>query len=180
MTESSLDIEMPTLLGSGAEFISLHNDSNYLTEEIVAINNLQEGNTLVGYIFGGIESTQENIFFINDGTQSNASSLAFKVFINKTTLSTDEVKLTINNIYNLKIYPNPSKGVFSIEVFIPNTEKSVVEVYDILGAKVKSIKIERAIGLKKIPLDLSKMASGEYILVVNNNSVIINEKIIKL
>ena len=180
MTESSLDIEMPTLLGSGAEFISLHNDSNYLTEEIVAINNLQEGNTLVGYIFGGIESTQENIFFINDGTQSSASSLAFKVFINKTTLSTDEVKLTINNIYNLKIYPNPSKGIFSIEVFIPNTEKSVVEVYDILGAKVKSIKIERTIGLKEIPLDLSKMASGEYILVVNNNSIIIEKKIIKL
>uniref|UniRef100_UPI0025FEF03B hypothetical protein n=1 Tax=Winogradskyella sp. TaxID=1883156 RepID=UPI0025FEF03B len=70
MTESSLNIEMPTLLGSGAEFIPLDNNSNYLSDQIIDINNLQDGVTLVGYIFGGIESTQENIFFINNGTQS--------------------------------------------------------------------------------------------------------------
>lgn len=180
MSESSLGIEMPTLLGSGAEFIPIHNDSNYLTEEIVDINNLQEGKTLVGYIFGGIESTEENIFFTNDGTQSSASSLAFKVFINKTTLSADEVKLTTNNIYNLKIYPNPSKDIFSIDVFIPNTEESFLEVFNVLGVKVASIKIKKSIGLKTILLDISKMASGEYILIFKNNANIIEKKIIKL
>ena len=180
MIESSLGIEMPTLLGSGAEFIPLHNNSNYLSEEIVDINNLQIGKTLVGYIFGGIESTEENIFFINNGTQSSASSLAFKVFINKITLSADEVELTTSNIYNLKIYPNPSKDNFSIDVFIPNTEESVLEVFNILGVKVESIKIDTSIGLKTIFLDISKMASGEYILVFKNNSNIIEKKIIKL
>ncbi|ARV15546.1 T9SS type A sorting domain-containing protein [Polaribacter sp. SA4-12] len=180
MVESSLGIEMPTLLGTGAEFIPLQNNSNYLTEEIVDINNLQEGKTLVGYIFGGIESTQENIFFINDGTQSSASSLAFKVFINKTTLNVGEVKLTTSNIYNLKIYPNPSKDIFSIDVFIPNTEESVLEVFNVLGVKVESIKIEKSIGLKTILLDLSKVASGEYVLIFKNNSNIIEKKIIKL
>ena len=180
MIESSLDIEMPTLLGSGAEFIPINKNSNYLSDEIVDINNLQIGKTLVGYIFGGIESTQENIFFINDGTQSSASSLAFKVFIDKTTLSTDEVELTTSNIYNLKIYPNPSKDIFSVDVFIPNTEESVLEVFNILGVKVESIKIDKSIGLKTILLDISKMASGEYILIFKNNSNIIEKKIIKL
>jgi hypothetical protein len=180
MVESSLGIEMPTLLGSGAEFIPINKNSNYLTDEIVAINNLQEGKTLVGYIFGGIESSQENIFFTNDGSQSNASSLAFKVFINKTTLSTKEVELTSSNIYNLKIYPNPSKDIFSIDVFIPNTGESVLEVFNILGVKVESIKIEKSIGLKTILLDVSKMASGEYILIFKNNSNFIEKRIIKL
>jgi len=180
MTESSLGIEMPTLLGSGSEFIPLHNNLNYLTSEIIDINNLQDGVTLVGYIFGGIESTQENIFFINDGTQSSASNLAFKVFINKSTLSIDEVDLNPNNIYNLKIYPNPSTGIFSIEVFIPNTQQNTLEVYNLLGKKVKLIAIEKSIGLKEITLDLASMASGEYILVFKNKQHKIEKKIIKL
>nr|WP_321230116.1 T9SS type A sorting domain-containing protein [uncultured Psychroserpens sp.] len=179
MVESSLNIEMPTFLGSGAEFIPLNNNSNYLTNEIVDINNLQEGVTQVGYIFGGIESTQENIFFINNGTQSSASNLAFKVFINKSTLSVNEVELSPNNIYNLKVFPNPSQGVFLIEIFIPNTEKNSLEIFDLLGKKVKSVSIDKSIGLKTISLDLTKMASGEYMLVFKNNANLIERKIIK-
>ncbi len=180
MLESSLGIEMPTFLGSGAEFIPLNNNSNYLNDEIVAINNLQEGNTLVGYIFGGIESTQENIFFINNGTQSSASNLAFKVFIHKSSLSVDEVALNPKNIYNLKVYPNPSNGVFSVEVFLPNTEKSKIEVYAVSGKKIKTLSLENSIGLKKIALDLSKEASGEYILIFKNSANVIEKKLLKI
>ncbi|TXE16756.1 T9SS type A sorting domain-containing protein [Psychroserpens burtonensis] len=180
MVESSLGIEMPTFLGTGAEFIQLNNNLNYLTNEIVDLNNLEEGITLVGYIFGGIESTQENIFFTNDGTQSSASNLAFKVFINKSSLSVDEVILNPNNIYNLKVYPNPSSGVFSVEVFIPNTKISTLEVYDFLGKKVKSIVIEKSTGLKTVPLDLSKMSTGEYLLLFKNNLNIIERKLLKV
>jgi len=180
MIESSLDIEMPTFLGTGAEFIPLDSGADYLTNNILNINNLQEGVTLVGYIFGGIESAQENIFFINNGSQSSASNLAFKVFINKSTLSVNGVELTQKNIYNLKIFPNPSSAIFSIEVFIPNTEKSILEVYDISGKKVKSILLEKSIGLKIISLDLANVTSGEYILVIKNGQNIIENKIIKL
>lgn len=180
MSESFFDIKMPTFLGSGAEFMPLNGNSNYLTNEIVDINNLPEGVTQVGYIFGGIESTQENIFFINDGTQSSASNQAFKVFINKTRLSVDEVVLTPNNIYNLKVYPNPSNGIFSIDVFIPNTDKSTLVVFDFLGKKVKEEDVENTIGLQTIPVDLTKMASGEYIILFKNKTNVIENKIIRL
>ncbi|AUC81428.1 T9SS type A sorting domain-containing protein [Lacinutrix sp. Bg11-31] len=180
MSESSLGIEMPTLLGTGAEFIPLNNSSNYLTNEILDINNLQEGITLVGYIFGGIESTQENIFFINDGTQSSASNLAFKVFINKTSLSVDEVTLNPSNIYNLKVYPNPSNGIFYVDVFIPNIEKSTLDLYDMLGKKIKSIILTKSIGLQTSQIDLSKVASGDYLLIFKNNTNIIEKKVLKL
>ena len=180
MIESGLDIEMPTLLGSGAEFIPVDENSNYFSNEIVDLNNLLEGNTLIGYIFGGIESTQENIFFINDGTQSSTSNLAFKVFINKSSLSVDEVILESDNIYSVEVYPNPSKDVFSVEFFIPNTNKHVLEVYDLLGKQIKSIEINKPIGRHTIPLDLSSVSSGEYILQIKNNSYISKKKIIKL
>lgn len=179
MTESILDIKMPSLLGSGAEFIPIHNSTLYLNDEIVNLNNVSNGTTLIGYIFGGIESTQENIFFINNGTQSSASNLAFKVFINKSSLSVDEISLNEKNIYNLKVYPNPSSALFSVEVFIPNTEKSTIEIFDILGRSVKKIAIEKSIEKKTIMVDLSKVASGEYQLVFKNSNKIVEKKLIK-
>ncbi|NRD22615.1 T9SS type A sorting domain-containing protein [Winogradskyella litoriviva] len=180
MVESSLDIEMPTFLGSGAEFIPLESSTNFSENGILDINSLPNGITQVGYIFGGIESTQENIFFINNGTQSSASNLAFKVFINKTTLGIDEVELNEDTIYNLKIFPNPSKNPFTIEVFIPNTEKSTINVYDLSGKIVKSMVLELSIGIKTISLDLKDVASGEYILIFENGRKSIEKRIIKL
>ena len=55
----------------------------YLENDILNFKNLKKGNNLVGYIYGGIESTKENIFFNNNGSQSKASSKVFKVYIYK-------------------------------------------------------------------------------------------------
>jgi hypothetical protein len=49
-----------------------------------------------------------------------------------------------------------------------------------LGKNIKSITLEKSIGLKTIPLDLAKMASGEYILVFKNNAVVIEKRLIKM
>ncbi|MCB0514712.1 MAG: hypothetical protein R2798_04315 [Chitinophagales bacterium] len=83
MEEVKLNIEMPTLVGSGAEFLPLKNEN--FADEMVLLNELPQYKTLIGYIYGGIESSQANIFFINDGTQSLASNTIFKVFIDKST-----------------------------------------------------------------------------------------------
>lgn len=81
--EKDLGIKMPAFLGSGSEFIPLSDKSIYLENEILNLTVLKQEKTLIGYIYGGIESSQENIFFRNNGTQSSASNLAFKVFITK-------------------------------------------------------------------------------------------------
>ena len=179
IVEAKMDIEMPTLLGSGAEFIPLEKDSNYLANEIVDLNALHEGSTLIGYIFGGIESTLDNIFFINDGTQSSASNLAFKVFINKTTLGVNEVALESDNIYNIEVFPNPAKDIISVEFFIPNTNKHVLEVHDLFGRLIISQEINKSIGRHTIGLNLSNLSSAEYILSVRNGNYISKKKVIK-
>lgn len=83
MIEKDLGIKMPAFLGSGAEFITASNDTIYLENEIVDLNALTKGKTLIGYIYGGIESSSENIFFRNNGTQSIASNQIFKVYLTK-------------------------------------------------------------------------------------------------
>jgi len=178
MLESILGIKMPTLVGSGAEFIPIHNSSFYMDDEILDVNKLPNETTLIRYIFGGIESTQENIFFINNGTQSSASNLIFKVFINKTALTVNEVSLNSSNIYQLKVYPNPFDKVFTIEVYVPNIEKSSIEIVDILGRNVHKSVLEKSIGQQKIEVNLSKYSAGEYILLFKNGEKVVQKKII--
>ena len=83
MTEKELNVKMPALLGSGAEFIPISNNKMFLESDMLDIANLKKGRTLVGYIYGGIESSKKNIFFSNNGAKSKASSGAFRVFITK-------------------------------------------------------------------------------------------------
>ena len=83
MVEKDLGVKMPAFLGSGAEFIPVENKNMYLENGIVNFNELKKGNNFVGYIYGGIESTKENIFFNNNGSQSKASNKIFKVYIYK-------------------------------------------------------------------------------------------------
>ncbi|MBK8657914.1 MAG: hypothetical protein IPN22_03315 [Bacteroidetes bacterium] len=111
MTESKLNIEMPALLGSGAELI-LTDELPLHKNEVVKMNELSSDTTLIGYIYGGIASTAPNIFTSNTGTQSSASANLYKVYmIQQGTPS----GIQINNadVLALKVFPNPTKMVLS-------------------------------------------------------------------
>jgi hypothetical protein len=82
MKEYKLPIEMPALLGAGAEFMPLENLALY-ANGVIKLDELPKGTTLIGYIFGGISSTAPNVFWTNNGTQSSAAKSIFKVSIVK-------------------------------------------------------------------------------------------------
>jgi hypothetical protein len=76
--ERKLDASMPDLLGAGAEF--LIDPSLPTTEHGVILLHLIASDTIrLGTIVGGIRSTRPNIFWINDGTQSDAHSTLYDV-----------------------------------------------------------------------------------------------------
>lgn len=178
MAESKLDIEMPTLLGSGAEFIPLDNNEFFTVEGILKINELSDGDTLIGYIYGGIESTQENIFFINNGTQSSASNQIFKVFINKNLLGAEEITIGESDIYKTKLFPNPMQNNITLNLYIPSTDEHIIEINDLLGRTIKSIKVNQPIGMHSVIIDLTNVTSGEYILSIKSNHNYYSNKII--
>ncbi len=82
MAEYKLPIELPSLLGAGSEFICCENLPVF-DNKVIKLDDLTSDSTLVGYIYGGINSTEINIFWTNDGSQSTASSNIFRVFIVK-------------------------------------------------------------------------------------------------
>ena len=82
MTEYKLPIELPSFLGAGSEFIQVSNLPKY-ENEVIKLDDIQRDSTLIGYLFGGIKSTESEIFWSNDGTQSTANNVLFKVYLIK-------------------------------------------------------------------------------------------------
>lgn len=70
--------DLPGFIGSGAElFVNL--SLPHYTNEVIQLNNISQDTILAGYLVGGIESSAANIFTINTGTQSNASSAVYTI-----------------------------------------------------------------------------------------------------
>jgi hypothetical protein len=71
---------MPTLLGSSAEFINRPNLPQVFNN-IIDLDQLVGDTVVAGHIVGGIESSAANIFFINTGVQSDATTRTFRVLL---------------------------------------------------------------------------------------------------
>ncbi len=133
MAEYKLPIEMPALLGAGAEFIPIENVPHY-KNEVIKLDELTTDTTLVGYIFGGIMSNAPNIFNINTGAESSASSQIFKVFVIKNAVTVIP-QLNSQSIGTLKmqVFPNPNKGVFTVNFNMAKMAEVKVSLYNMEG-----------------------------------------------
>lgn len=171
MEETVLPQELPTFLGTGAEFILAPNIPTY-DNGVIRLDDLPNSDSLlIGYIYGGIRSEAANIFFINDGTQSIATSGIFAVYLlgeitNPVRSSPSQGRLP------LRLFPNPVKNTFTLEFDLPRSFATLnLEVIDAAGRKVSNIQLtDRAVGPQQFtwtaPQDLTP---GSYMLSLSSN-----------
>ena len=82
VVESYLPIQMPGYLGAAAEFIFVEGAKLY-KEGIADMSVLQNDEVFIGYIVGGINSRDKNIFWSNTGKESKANNTILKVYIKR-------------------------------------------------------------------------------------------------
>ena len=75
----------------------------------------------------------------------------------------------------IKVYPNPSTGVFSIQSDLLKEKDSKLEVFDMIGNIVYSESAQSSNG--KVFIDLSNMSKGIYIINLFSNKGIASDKI---
>ncbi len=155
MAEYKLPVEMPALLGASSEFIPVETLERY-GNDVLKLDSLPVGRTLVGYIYGGIASTAANIFFINSGTQSSANSQIFKVFINKT-VSTDALNGHSLDAMNMRVFPNPSLGESVVNFSLSSPELVKLRVSDVHGKVLYTAEQQFSEGDQAWPLDFGAM-----------------------
>lgn len=138
LTEFKLPVDMPAYLGAGAEFIQAESLPVY-ANHVIQLDSLVNDTTLAGYIYGGISSTAPNIFFTNNGSQSNASSQIFKVYIIRNTPSgTDQLNTQSSGALLMEIYPNPAAGNFNVKFSLDKPQHVAINLYSVDGRLIDS------------------------------------------
>lgn len=136
MTEHKLAVEMPGLLGASSEFIP-NTELEHYENEVLKLNSFSGDSVFAAYIYGGINSSAENIFFNNDGTQSSASNKIFKVYF----IRNDDVgisRLNTQSVGTLKmqIYPNPAKDDLKIKYNLFQSSDVIISIFDLNGRMI--------------------------------------------
>lgn len=158
--------DMPGLLGSGAEFIPLEDSSFYDSMDILQLDSLPPTKTLVGYLAGGIESTQPNIFFVNNGTQSDATTRLFKVFISRNAMGMHEA-VDGDMFFHTSLYPNPAAQEISLEVNCPHPTALSIDLLNLKGAVLRSLFKGNTDQFSQ-EIDISTLAAGTYFIRIAN------------
>lgn len=135
LSEHKFSTEMPGFLGTGAEFLINENISTY-HNGVIKLNQITGDSAFVGFIYGGINSTSKNIFWVNNGSQSSASSILYKVILVKNQNTSSVLNNQSTNKLQLQIYPNPNMGTVHIIFNLTKVEDVLVEVFDVNGKQV--------------------------------------------
>lgn len=105
----------------------------------------------------------DNIAF-DDGNDDGWCEIKFVSLVKETTTG-----IGSNEVQNLDIYPNPSRGMLYLN---SDLEVSKVEVYTILGSQVKSVT-----GHRIEQINLEDMQTGLYIISITTENGITNKKV---
>ena len=111
-----------------------------------------------------------------DGSGGGAEG-PFTILLQGNGLAVDDVS-GAPSVQQLKVYPNPSQGVFNAEITLTGMQKIKIDVTDLSGAIVQS-KTTTATNLQySEKIDLSSYPKGVYILKVSTNEGTFNQKLI--
>lgn len=168
MAEYKLPVEMPGLLGAGAEFIALEGLPDY-ANGVIKLDELVGDTVLIGHIYGGIHSSAPNIFWVNDGTQSDAYSNLLEVYlIPQTVSSTHQLNASSTNSLALQVFPNPVNDVLNVVFTLKTPAETELVLSDLTGKTILSKTLGSQMlkaGENHIQLDLQPVsASGTYVL----------------
>lgn len=99
----------------------------------------------------------------NDGNNSHDLDAAINQALGATVVTEDE-----NIIENLNVFPNPVKSSASITYRLNQPTEVSIEIYNVLGEKVKTIPVEKKTTAKHIaPIDFETFNNGIYFIKLN-------------
>ena len=161
LAEYKLPIEMPAFLGAGSEFIYRDNLPVY-TNGVIKMDELSADSTVLGYIYGGINSSAKNIFWINDGSQSIASANIYKVTLYKNSLTgIDRLNNQSVGTINLMVYPNPNTGIFTAQYHLIKPTDVKITLSNVNGKIIdEQILINQQIGAQVFERKIKHLENG--------------------
>jgi len=180
MKEVALSAQMPDYLGASSEFITADVVKYGTEDHIINFDSIGDEYTSVGYIFGGIRSSADNIFFINTGSESTANPVLYEVKVKKG-ISGINTNVLVNQVLDFQIYPNPTDDRVRMVVNVKDKSPLEILITNNNGQKLHNQVINKAdLELGKNFLDLGQLAlpDGVYYISINQNNRTRKQKLI--
>lgn len=160
--------EMPALLGSGAEFIPAPSVP-MIGDNIIDLDQLAGDTVLAGHIVGGIQSTARNIFFINDGTQSDASARVFRVLL----VQESSTGMNEPAAPRAALQVSGIGGELFITIDLPASGMAEVDLLDTSGRFVRRLLNARMpAGAQRMRAEVRDLAPGAYLVRLRADEVV--------
>jgi hypothetical protein len=135
-TESILPVEMPGLKGAGAEFIP--NEALLQSNAgVIWMSDFQQDSILLGYIYGGINSSTLNPFNSNQTSSTSADEVIYKVWLTRGNTAI-EILPKQSNWNPLNVFPNPASDFIHFDSEWNGTERAFFYLLDAQGKIVDS------------------------------------------
>ena len=181
MAEYRLPVEMPELLGASAAFIPTPGIPMF-ANGVIKLDELASDPVMVGYIYGGIQSSAANIFWVNDGSESIAQNIVYKVFIkNRPGTNKHVLNPQSTNGTQLQIYPNPAEKTFTFLYRLHGAKKIWLNVSDENGHSLLNEDISKKLvaGINRFTREIKSFKiGGVYVVTVTTDGVAAIQKII--
>ena len=181
MAEFKLPFEMPELLGASAAFIPLPGMPMY-TNGVLKLDELTFDSMMVGYIYGGIKSNAANIFWVNDGTESVAQNVLYKVFVKRSpNTNTHVLNPQSTNGTQLQIYPNPAEETFTFLYHLPIPKNVLLSVTDEKGKSLLKEDISKQLvpGNNRFTKEIKSFKiGGVYLVTVTTDGIAATQRIV--
>lgn len=160
MLEYKLPVEMPAYLGAAAEFIPNSNLPRY-TNGVVKLDEIQGEKVLLGYIYGGINSSQPTIFWDNEGELSTANGQIFAVYL----LPNDPTPHQLNEqgagTLQLLAYPNLVRNLMEVKYRLTATQSVRIKLTDEAGKILINKRMKKQfLGVNTFTLPIKNLDKG--------------------
>jgi len=150
----------------------------------VSGNTVADGTYTIWYEAAWVDGTDNASDFVNSGFSFTKGTSIFTDNpsnvgpLSAMTITWTPATLSIDSVYKNKVtlYPNPSKGV--INITYKDIPVSKIDVVNILGQIVKSIKLDPSNSQTSERIDLSSHARGLYIINISTNETSSSYKVV--
>jgi hypothetical protein len=173
--EHRLDVEMSNFSGASAEFIP---NPAYLlpNNEILDMNEFEDDTMMIGYVFGGLTSSERNPFSSNRSSVTEAANSIFAVKLIKD--QTNAIKtLDGKNPYHMDVSSNPINQTLEVKHDYSGLGNISYWVYGLQGEII--VDGTRIRPKKSFDISIPALATGVYFITLSfDNQFFVSKKIL--
>lgn len=129
--EFSLPVEMKYFSGSNGEFIT-DNKLSFYSNGIINLNKIKGDSVLIGYIYGGINSSELNPFTRNNNESTSASNIIYEVRLIKNN-SMRDMEIDGSNPFTADVLNDAISDMLVAELVLPYDGKADLSITDSKG-----------------------------------------------